>query len=907
MVGPTVNKLPRRAQLYLASVYLLGGALLYHAVGPLPDSTASYLTFAVLAAVAGIAQARPVLDHAKTAYQLAPALLLAGALLLDEPLRSALAVVAFLPEWLVRRPRAHVQLFNIAAAIIQVAAARQAYDLTLALAAGLPFSALLAGGAAGALFLIVNYLLVGLAIWLASRAGPRDAAQLDPRLLPFEGGLLAFGVVLAALWRLDPWLLPFGLAPLFLVEGALQAPLLEAEARTDPKTGLPNARRFAEVYRVELERARRFQHPLAVLVADLDLLREINNRYGHLAGDAVIQGVAQVFLTELRASDLAARFGGEEFVILLPETSGEEALLVAERLRQAIEDEEFWAATVPEPLRATVSIGVAAFPNHGDDPDAVLHAADLAAYWVKLNGRNGVRLAGPDTAALAGRIPLGERRSPLLTTAQPVPSVARSGDQPSAGLAGSPAGPRSRWGALAPAPAAPTAAPPWRLPLFVAALWLAVVLAFALQPRALVAGVTLAGPLLFALLAVFTELFRLDLYGRGANLSISMVVILASGLLFGPIGPLLSAPAAALTVAVANRARPLRFLTTQAVLLLAGWLGAAAFRVLDAPLTWGPHWAALAVGGALAGLTYFAVNTGLIALAMGLVEQLNPPAIWRERYAWLLPHSLVLGLLALAIALAYSAHGPAGLAVFAAPALMMRFVFKQYLDRTAASVEKLREALELTRSAYDSTLAALVVALDARHHETEDHTRRVAELTVALGRALGLRGDELADLRLGALLHDVGTIGVSDTILQKTTRLTEDEWRELRRHPEIGARIVARVPFLTRARDIIAQHHERWDGTGYPYGLAGEQITLGARIFAVADAFDAMTRDRPHRQALSLAEARAELLAGRGTQFDPRVVDAFLGLLDRGELGLGAPSRVARRAGWSLQQADVRS
>jgi len=130
-------------------------------------------------------------------------------------------------------------------------------------------------------------------------------------------------------------------------------------------------------------------------------------------------------------------------------------------------------------------------------------------------------------------------------------------------------------------------------------------------------------------------------------------------------------------------------------------------------------------------------------------------------------------------------------------------------------------------------------------------------------------------LRRGALLHDIGKIGVPDNILRKPAALSEAEWVTMRKHPEFGARIVAGIPFLEDVARIVRHHHERWDGRGYPDGLAGEDIPLGARIFAVADSFDAMTSDRPYRRAMTIDEARAEVARCRGTQFDPTVADAF--------------------------------
>src|SRR5207302_927598 len=192
------------------------------------------------------------------------------------------------------------------------------------------------------------------------------------------------------LWLYDAWLTPFAIAPLILVHRSLAVPTLQAEARVDPKTGLFNARHFAATLREELGRAIRFDRPMTLVMADLDLLRDINNTYGHLAGHAVLAGVAKIFREQLREYDVPARFGGEEFSILLPETRVAEALEIAERIRRAVAASEFEVATSSEPIRVTVSMGIACYPRDGSDANELVHQADLAVYRAKLQGRNRV-------------------------------------------------------------------------------------------------------------------------------------------------------------------------------------------------------------------------------------------------------------------------------------------------------------------------------------------------------------------------------------------------------------------------------------------------------------------------------------------------------------------------------------
>jgi response regulator RpfG family c-di-GMP phosphodiesterase len=192
-------------------------------------------------------------------------------------------------------------------------------------------------------------------------------------------------------------------------------------------------------------------------------------------------------------------------------------------------------------------------------------------------------------------------------------------------------------------------------------------------------------------------------------------------------------------------------------------------------------------------------------------------------------------------------------------------------DRTA----ELRSAFKDIANTYQNTLLALVAALDAREHETSDHSQRVVKYTIAIAERLSLQGPELEELGRGALLHDVGKIGVPDAVLLKPAKLTPDEWTEMRRHPDIGHQMIQSIPFLATPAVIVLSHQERFDGGGYPRKLRGEEIHIGARIFAVADTLDAMTSDRPYRKATSFENAMAEIQRCAGSQFDPQVVRAF--------------------------------
>ena len=197
---------------------------------------------------------------------------------------------------------------------------------------------------------------------------------------------------------------------------------------------------------------------------------------------------------------------------------------------------------------------------------------------------------------------------------------------------------------------------------------------------------------------------------------------------------------------------------------------------------------------------------------------------------------------------------------------------EELVEQRTAELDRALNSLE---GAYRSTLKALTAALETRDSETHGHSERVVTYSLRLGREYGLNSDEMKSLEFGSLLHDIGKIGVPDSILRKPAKLTEEEWVRMREHPLHGQQILRGIEFLQGASRVVAQHHEKWDGTGYPLGLRGEEIDICARIFAVADAFDAITSDRVYRRGKPYEAAAQELDDWAGRQFDPKVVEAF--------------------------------
>jgi diguanylate cyclase (GGDEF)-like protein/putative nucleotidyltransferase with HDIG domain len=874
--GPMRRRLPVRAIVYL--VFVVVGTVLvtspFFAVLFQGELTESWTRFVILGTAAAVFQIFPVRSPARNQiYHTSIVFLCAAALLLPPEQLVLIGILVCLPEWLRERRAWYIQLFNMCNYTLDTIAAWAAATLVLnANVASADVRLAFAGLAACVTFVLVNHVLLSLMLNLGRGQSLRETGLYSVESLSMDFVLTTLGVALATFWDMNPWLIPVALGPLLVVHRSLSVPLLQAEARVDPKTGLFNARYFSTALSDELARADRFGRPLSLLMVDLDLLRDINNSFGHLAGDAVLKGIAEVFRAELRQYDVPARFGGEEFSILLPETTPDDALEIAERIRQAVARRPFDVETSSDPIRATVSIGVAGFPVDASDSNELIHQADLAVYRAKLQGRNRVLGASADALLVPAE------RSPRLAE---VPDEASS-QQPQQAASTGRQPPHPRPHAL-------------EGPRF-----------FSLQSRliALVASVSVLGILagvlgwflgsstdligLVALLVLvgIAQALAFEVMDQG-SLSVSAVGVLAGAALFGPRCAL---PLAVTICAVewsARRSPAHQVLFNIGTLSLAALAAAAVFAATP------HHELTLTVMGVVAGAWYFGVNMGLLSLALSLEGHERWVGVFRERFEWLLPSYLVYGFVGGVIAIGYHSAGLYALAVFVVPLLLMRKTQAAYLAHTQRSAQKLRQAAEtiqtqnisleqanrLLKERSTAAMESLSATVDARDSYTAGHSRRVQQLALALGRQLGLSQAELDLLGHAALFHDIGKLAIPDAILLKPASLTHDEWGLMQRHAEEGARIIGRLGFLGDAVPAIRHHHERFDGTGYPDQLQGEEIPLGARIIHVADALDSMLTTRIYRAARPYEEALSELRRATGTQFCPRVVDALERLL----------------------------
>jgi diguanylate cyclase (GGDEF)-like protein len=386
--GPLVLSGP--ARLYYGLVVAGAVAASAYTLTLLPARVHGWEAFAALTGLAAAAQLYIVERGRNQSYRTAVAFIVAGAVVLRPAFLPALVLLHYLPGWIKSRKKWLVQSFNICNTTLAVLAAGAAFHaLSGANAEHEPMGRYAAAGlVACAVFVGINHVLLARMIELTSERSMRATGLFSFESVSTDLGLAALGIGVAAFWFVNAWLIFFVLGPLLIIHRALYVPQLRELAQADVKTGLMNAKEFEHAVDLEVARAERTRTPFSLLMIDLDHLREINNAHGHLAGDVVIRGVADVFREELRSYDVPARFGGDEFCVLLPETPPDEAADIAERVRAAVAGRVFIAEGSDEPLNVTVSIGLATSPGDAVTRQQLVHRADLAAYRAKAEGGN---------------------------------------------------------------------------------------------------------------------------------------------------------------------------------------------------------------------------------------------------------------------------------------------------------------------------------------------------------------------------------------------------------------------------------------------------------------------------------------------------------------------------------------
>ena len=400
------------------------------------------------------------------------------------------------------------------------------------------------------------------------------------------------------------------------------------------------------------------------------------------------------------------------------------------------------------------------------------------------------------------------------------------------------------------------------------------------------------GPILFGALAAVAELFRVELFvsSRSSSVSVSGIVAVASIVAFGPLAGALTHLIAGATTAITtsrssnapqgDRAKWLR----RTAFNIGMWVTASAFA----------GWIFICMGGQPGNISQLSnlvplvgaatidvvVNLALLIGVISLQTGRHPAAIWRQDFRWTIPITVLGGILGGGIlALAYEMFHLPGLLLVFLPVLSTGYAFRLYVNHTREYVNQLEAANRRLDEAIAGLLETLGAMLDADDSYTYGHSAQISQYAEALAEHMGLDATQRAVVSRAALVHDIGKVGVPDHILGKPGPLTADEYAIMKQHTIIGADIIGRMKGFEALIPIVRHHHERWDGRGYPDGLAGEDIPLAARIVTLADAVEAMCSDRPYRSARSFADVLAEVRRCAGRQFDPGVVDALFAIV----------------------------
>ncbi|RPI52419.1 MAG: HD domain-containing protein [Acidobacteria bacterium] len=382
--------------------------------------------------------------------------------------------------------------------------------------------------------------------------------------------------------------------------------------------------------------------------------------------------------------------------------------------------------------------------------------------------------------------------------------------------------------------------------------------------------------LLFAALTAVAGSFSLKIGSISARVTISDTFFITTALLFGPAPATLAVALGTLVSSWRRGHARERVAFNTSTCAFAIWAGSQVFFRLAGvpPLTQAQSPVAQLVAPLLA-LTavYFLSNTALIAIAVALDTRRPVLAVWREHFLWLVATYFAAASVSFCLVLLMYEAGLAA-AILVLPLLL---VLHLTLRSSIGRLEDARSHLAHLDRLYLSTVETLAMAIDAKDDVTHSHVRRVQAYALGLARALGVNDEEtLKAIEAAALLHDTGKLAVPEHILNKPGKLNEVEFEQMKRHVDVGADILSLVEFPYPVVPIVRCHHENWDGTGYPRGVVGTDIPIGARILSVVDCFDALTSDRPYRSALSDEQAFEVLRARRGTMYEPRVVDTFM-------------------------------
>ena len=897
-----MSKLSLSARLYILGTIIAGGALLLWQLSRLPlDGVVLTLAIGGLAALAQVFKVEGPTE--RSSYNISWVAYGFAFVLLGAPGAVLVILIAHVVEWVRHRYPWFIQSFNIAQFAVAASAAMQVCDWAKAMRVT-PLAEALTLIAAMAVFTLLNHWLVGVVLRLARGQSFKESGVFERLTLAIDFTLFGMGAAGALIWQINPFIACLAAVPLYLIYTTLRVPALQRQTQVDPKTGLFNSKYFAQTLESELARADRYDRPLTVVMADLDLLRNINNTYGHLAGDACLMAVAGIIKGLVREYDVVARFGGEEFAILMPETTYDQAYPRVEEIRAAIEAARVEVSTSTVPIRVTMSFGIAGRERFGQTSNAIIHSADLAVYQAKLSGRNRLcRYAAGETEnviaipPLAAETPVTQVPNAPATTADavaPAPIRVLPAARPTLPAPVPEPDP-------APAHATPKLQP---RPLWAINAYIALVAAVATGASALLLANAAApdwlGIAIFAVLVMLAEGLAVEIYVRETVVSTAAAPMIAGALLFGPVGALVMGIAVAVASWAKHRSPISRFIFNLANHTLSGML-AVGLTLLIHPAggTFEFHLLQITVALLSGAMTYL-TTTGLLALAIDLSTGQACTQVWSERFRWLWPYYLALGACAYVLMIAFGEGGLVTVVVTLVPLLVLRFSQTQYIDHTKVMVAELRttntalhQRAEQISTLNEELLIALSHAIDLRDPDVHGHSQHVARYARLMAEELGLPRERVELVRKAGLLHDIGKFGIPESILFKPARLTEVEYATVKQHSALGADIIDTVQSLKALSPFIRHHHERYDGAGYPAQLAGHDIPLEARILSVADTVEAMASDRPYRDGVSAQAILAEIEAHAGTQFDPQVVHAFVRVIQRD--GEGVITNSARK------------
>lgn len=925
-----MRQLPIPARLFLIFTYILGAFILGHNMLTLKATEPILLgILCLLGATLHILKVQGATNRSH--YTLS--FLVFGFTLahLGMPEATLVILVSNLAEWIWNRPAWYIQLFNISCYVIAAEVAGLIYSAFNPLSVTTSWEAILAIAVGMAGFTFINHLLVGAIVWLARRENFKQSGVFDPIPLLIDLTMMSVGASLAIVWAYNPYALLIFLIPSYPLYMALRIPELERKSETDQKTGLFNHHYFMTQFNNELQRANRYDRPLSIIMADLDLLRNINNTYGHLAGDDVLKGVADILRQAVREYDIVARFGGEEFAVLMPETEIDKAIERAEYIRKAIESARFVVPTSVEPIKATMSFGISKRENFEQSPEEIIHHADTALYRSKLNGRNAARAFVNSSFLKAGSTESAEQTMEDINATQGVHEDAKStSDYTAAAISYLKQAPEPDMKSTRPVghsegkPEADNSRKPFAshvnvqnyISLISVSAIVALLIAIKLSTEVIAAysPVHWLGFAAIAFTIVLTEWFSISLYVRNTSLSTSAVSIIALVILFGALGTLVASLVFALTAAVKFRSPFNRILFNFSNHVIAGtiinvliyWKGTES-------LSWEYPLLELMIALA-ASLILFIFTTTLISIGIGIDLKQSPYEVWKEQYQWMAPYYLGMGFISYALMFGYAYADLLGILTMLIPMSLLRISQAQYVEHTRGVVNELRQKNhQLEGSSIEigelneGLLVTLSEIIDLRDPYVFGHSRLVSQYAADIARRMKLSERQIELIRKAGLLHDIGKLGISMEILTKPGKLTREEFEIIKDHAELGGDLVKNSPSLRPLASIIRHHHEFYNGEGYPDKLAGNQISIEARIVAVADAIEAMSSDRPYRKALQPDRIIQELGEHSGTQFDPLAIEAAIAMLETVSVGERAASSRSDTQLWVAQRFAIQA